>query len=144
MSKADSFADLRKKVIKKITAIPLTCRGGLYGWDVKDPTLSRQSLIDGGKVVSPTHRPHFTPQKHYFLNVSGTHSCYKLSKPQGLVWAEGLCEFKISPHWVSNPRPSGSHPNALTTKLPRAPICWPTRKGTQPDEQVSSSCRYRT
>jgi hypothetical protein len=20
-------------------------------------------LIDGGKVVSPTHRPHFTPQK---------------------------------------------------------------------------------
>jgi hypothetical protein len=24
-------------------------------------------LIDGGKAVSPTHRPHFTAQKHYFL-----------------------------------------------------------------------------
>jgi hypothetical protein len=23
-------------------------------------------LIDDGKVVSPTHQPHFTPQKHYF------------------------------------------------------------------------------
>jgi hypothetical protein len=29
-------------------------------------------LIDGGKVVSPTHQPHFTLQKHFF-NVSRTH-----------------------------------------------------------------------
>jgi hypothetical protein len=33
-------------------------------WDVKDPTLLDNRLTDGGKVVSPTHRPHFTPQKH--------------------------------------------------------------------------------
>jgi hypothetical protein len=26
-------------------------------------------LIDGGKVVSFTHPPHFTPQKHYYFNV---------------------------------------------------------------------------
>jgi hypothetical protein len=32
-------------------------------------------LIDGGKVVSPTHQPHFTPQKHYYFNVSGTNFC---------------------------------------------------------------------
>jgi hypothetical protein len=32
-------------------------------------------LIDGGKVVSPTHQPHFTPQKHYYFNVSGIHFC---------------------------------------------------------------------
>jgi hypothetical protein len=38
--------------------------------DVEDPTLSRLS----GKVVSPTNRPHSTPQKHYFY-VSGTHFC---------------------------------------------------------------------
>jgi hypothetical protein len=31
-------------------------------------------LIDGGKVVSPTHRPHFTTQKHYF-SAAGTHFC---------------------------------------------------------------------
>jgi hypothetical protein len=30
--------------------------------------------INGGKVVSPTHPLHFTPQKHYFY-VSGTHFC---------------------------------------------------------------------
>jgi hypothetical protein len=44
-------------------------------WGVKDPTLSRQSAVDGGKVVSLTHQPRFTPQKHYYFNVSGTHFC---------------------------------------------------------------------
>jgi hypothetical protein len=24
-------------------------------------------LINGGMIVSPTHRPHFTPQKHDFF-----------------------------------------------------------------------------
>jgi hypothetical protein len=28
---------------------------------------------DSGKVVSPTHPPHFTPEKHYYFYVSGTH-----------------------------------------------------------------------
>jgi hypothetical protein len=32
-------------------------------------------LIDGGKVVSLTHPPHFTPHKHHYFNVSGTHFC---------------------------------------------------------------------
>jgi hypothetical protein len=47
-------------------------------WVVKDLTLSRQSahrLTDGGKVVILTHPPHFTPQKHYYFYVSGTHFC---------------------------------------------------------------------
>jgi hypothetical protein len=45
-------------------------------WDVKDPTLWTDSrLTDGGKVVSPTHRPpRSTPQKTYFFS-SGTHFC---------------------------------------------------------------------
>jgi hypothetical protein len=30
-------------------------------------------LTDGGKFVSPTHPLHFTPQKHYYCYVSGTH-----------------------------------------------------------------------
>jgi hypothetical protein len=42
-------------------------------------------LTDGGKVVSLKQRPNFTPQKHY-LYVSGTHFCYRLSKPQGLYY----------------------------------------------------------
>jgi hypothetical protein len=32
-------------------------------------------LTDDGKVVSPTHRLHFTLQKHYYFCVSGTHFC---------------------------------------------------------------------
>jgi hypothetical protein len=62
--------------------------------DVKDPTLLHNRLTDGGKFVSPTHRPHFTPQKHYYFYVSGTHFCYRVSKPQGLVRPERLGKFK--------------------------------------------------
>jgi hypothetical protein len=72
-------------------------------------------LTDGGKVVSPTHQPHFTPQKHYYVYVSGTHFCYSMSKPQSLVRTEGLGKFTNSPHRVSNPH------SALTTTLPRTP-----------------------
>jgi hypothetical protein len=42
-------------------------------------------LRDIGKVISLTHPPYFTPQKHYYFYVSGTHCCLRLSKPQGLV-----------------------------------------------------------
>jgi hypothetical protein len=78
-------------------------------------------LTDGGKVVSPTHPPHFTRQKHYYFYVSGNHFCYNLSKPQGLVRPEGLGKFKKSPHRVSNPPPSGLQHSALITTLTRAP-----------------------
>jgi hypothetical protein len=39
-------------------------------------------LIDGGKVVSRTHRPRSVPQKHYISDF-GTPFCYRLSEPQG-------------------------------------------------------------
>jgi hypothetical protein len=32
-------------------------------------------LTDGGKVVSPTRRPHFTPRFLLFLKIPGTHFC---------------------------------------------------------------------
>jgi hypothetical protein len=38
------------------------------------------------------------------------------------VRLEGLGKFKILPHLISNPRPSGFEPSALTTRLPRAPL----------------------
>jgi hypothetical protein len=57
-------------------------------------------LTDGGKVVGPTHQPHFTPQKHYYFYVSGTHVCWRLSKLQGLVRPEGLGKFKN--HFIGN------------------------------------------
>jgi rRNA maturation protein Nop10 len=34
-----------------------------------------ENSTDDGKVVSPTHPPHFTPQKHYNFSASGTHFC---------------------------------------------------------------------
>jgi hypothetical protein len=37
-------------------------------------------LTDGDEVVSPTHRPRSTPQKHF--SVSDTHFCQRLSEPQ--------------------------------------------------------------
>jgi hypothetical protein len=57
-------------------------------------------LTDGGNVVSPTHRPRSTPQKHYF-SASGTHLCQRLSEPQGPVLPEGLGTLKILTHRVS-------------------------------------------
>jgi hypothetical protein len=49
---------------------------------------------DGSKVVSPMHWPQFTPQKHYYFSVSGTHFCLRLSEHQGLVQPEGLGKLK--------------------------------------------------
>jgi hypothetical protein len=55
--------------------IPVTGRGGLLGYEMlRIPHCLDNRLTDGSKVVSPTHWPHFTPQKHYF-SASGTHFC---------------------------------------------------------------------
>jgi hypothetical protein len=55
-------------------------------------------LIDGSKVVSATQPPHFTPQKRYYFFVSGSHFCYRLSKPQDLVRPYCLPTDKTTPH----------------------------------------------
>jgi hypothetical protein len=39
---------------------------------VRIPHCLDSRLTDGGEVVSPTHPPHLTPQKHYYLYASGT------------------------------------------------------------------------
>jgi hypothetical protein len=39
--------------------------------------MSRQSAHEGGKVVSPTHRPPLHPK-----NIPGTHFCQRLSQPR--------------------------------------------------------------
>ena len=45
--------------------------------------ISRQSTNEGGKVVSPTHRPPLPPPPPLPGNIPGTHFCQKLSQPQG-------------------------------------------------------------
>jgi hypothetical protein len=58
-------------------------------------------LTDGCRIVGPTHRPHFTPQEHYF-SISGTHFCSRLSEPQGLVRPEGLGKLKTCIHLIGS------------------------------------------
>jgi hypothetical protein len=58
---------------KKI--IPVTGCGGLLRCEVlRIPYSLDNRLIDGGKIVSPTHRPRSSPQKRHFYP-SGTHFC---------------------------------------------------------------------
>jgi hypothetical protein len=40
-------------------------------------------LTDGGKFVSPVHRPHSSTQKHYFLLLV-------LISVRAMMWPEGL------------------------------------------------------
>jgi hypothetical protein len=58
-------------------------------------------LTDGGKVVNPKHRPHFIPHKHDF-SASGTHFCYRLSEPLGLMGPEGVGKLKKLIHLIES------------------------------------------
>jgi hypothetical protein len=57
------------------------------------PNCLDNRITDGGKVVSSTHRPRSTPQKHYF-SAFGTHFCQRMSKPQVLMRPEGVGSLK--------------------------------------------------
>ena len=46
--------------------------------EVGAPRISRQSALEGGKAVSPTHRPPLPPGR-----IPGTRFCQRLSRPQG-------------------------------------------------------------
>jgi hypothetical protein len=79
--------------MKEVKAIPVR---GLEGREtLRIPHCLDNLLIDGGEVVNPTHRQRFTPQKHYFVNVSGSNFCKRLSKPQGLMRSERLVTLKF-------------------------------------------------
>jgi hypothetical protein len=81
--------------ISTINALNSCCEGRVFLITlIKHAQQDAEPQNEGGKVVSPTHRPHFTPQKQYSFYVSGTHFCSGLSKPQGLVRPEGLGKLK--------------------------------------------------
>jgi hypothetical protein len=69
------------------------------GWSSQ---ILRQLAHEGGKVVSPTHRPHLPPG-----NIPGTHSNLMLNWPQGHISAARIVNEKFQwHHRESNPRPS--------------------------------------
>ena len=59
--------------------------------------ISRQSALEGGKVVSPTHRPSLPPG-----NIPGTHCCLRLSQPQGHSAAGRIMTMKNSIYTIGN------------------------------------------
>jgi hypothetical protein len=66
----------RSQSKSKSKVVPVTGREGLKGCEMlRIRHCLDNRLIDGGKVVILTHQPHFTPQKHYYFNASGTNFC---------------------------------------------------------------------
>jgi len=59
--------------------------------------ISRQSAHEGGKFVSPTHRPPL-PSK----NIPGTHFCKRLSPPQDHTAAGRIMSMKDSNDTIGN------------------------------------------
>jgi hypothetical protein len=59
--------------------------------------ISKQSALEVGKVVSPTHRPPLHPG-----NILGTHFCYRLSQPQGNSAAGRIMSIKNSNNTIGN------------------------------------------
>ena len=59
--------------------------------------ISRQSAHEGGKFVSPTHRPPLPPE-----NIPGTHFCWRLSSPQGHTAAGRIMSVKNNNDTIGN------------------------------------------
>jgi hypothetical protein len=57
----------------------------------------RQSAHEGGKIVSPKHRPPLPPG-----NTTGTHFCQRLSRPQGHSAAGRVMSMKNSNDTIGN------------------------------------------
>ena len=57
------------------------------GWGSQ---ITRHSANEGGKVVSLTHRPPFTPQEAFLALIS----VRGWVDPRAIVWPEGLCQWK--------------------------------------------------
>jgi hypothetical protein len=60
--------------------------------------ISRKSVHEGGRVVSPTHRPPLPPPG----NIPGTHFCQRLIYPQGHSAAGRIMSMKNSSDAIGN------------------------------------------
>jgi hypothetical protein len=81
------------------------------GWG---SSIFRQSAHEGGKFVSPTHRPSLPPGR-----IPGTHFCYRLSRPQGQNATGRSNSLKNSSDSIGNR--TGDLPVCSAVSQPTAP-----------------------
>ena len=97
-----SISELNLKTTEHISAVTRTKSNPYTGLDrplrlqkVEAPRISIQLAHEGGKVLSPRHRPPLN------LDVTDTHSWVE---PRAIVWPEGLSQWKtLMPHRETNP-----------------------------------------
>jgi hypothetical protein len=79
----------------KTKAFPLQALGRPLGFqEVEAPRISGKSALEGGRTVSPRHRPSLPLGK-----ISGTHFCQRLSRFQGHSAARRIVTEKFQrPH----------------------------------------------
>ena len=90
------------------------------GWGYQ---ISRQSAHEGGKVVSPTHRPPLPPG-----NNPGTHFCWRLNQPQGHSAAGRIMSMKKKSSETIGNR-TRDLPACRAVPQPTAPPCAPYPSG---------------
>jgi hypothetical protein len=88
---------LRKCHLKKGKAVPLQAWSGPEGSRKLRFPEFMITAQDGGKVVSLTHRPPLPPG-----NTPGTHSCWRLSRPQGHSATSRIMSLKNSNDTTGN------------------------------------------
>jgi hypothetical protein len=86
---------------------------------VEAPTISRRSALEGGKVVSRTHRQPLPRGK-----IPGNHFCYRLNRLQGNSAAGRMKSMNNSNNPIANRTRNLSACGAvpLPTTLPRTPM----------------------
>jgi hypothetical protein len=93
---------VHQEMLLKVTEIKISANDKRQSNPITDPDRPRgfrrlilsdfkQSTQEGGKVVSPTHRPPLPPG-----NIPGTHFCYRLSQFQGDRMAGRIMSMKSS------------------------------------------------